>query len=100
MRGYVALNGRDGAFGWGRRGGDGEYALTFSGLASGKEYMLSSGETIMADSSGMWHGKRKEMPLFAAADGKVNGETVAGDRDNAGLYLGNIAEHRLFFLSL
>lgn len=71
MRGYVALNGRDGAFGWGRRGGDGEYALTFSGLASGKEYMLSSGETIMADSSGMWHGKRKEMPLFAAADGKV-----------------------------
>ena len=37
---------------------------------------------------------------LAAADGKVNGETVAGDRDNAGLYLGNIAEHRLFFLSL
>ena len=71
MRRYVALNGRDGAFGWGRRGSDEEYTLTFSGLIAGKSYMLPEGESITADSGGMWHGKRKEMPLFILADGKV-----------------------------
>lgn len=71
MRGHMALTGRNGAFGWGRCGSDGEYALTFSGLAAGKNYTLSSGENITADDKGMWHGKKKEMPQFVAEDGKV-----------------------------
>ena len=71
MRSYIALSGRDGAFGWGRETPDGVYELTFSGLQAGKEYLLPDGERIMANADGGWFGRKKAMPHYVTCEGRL-----------------------------
>ena len=71
MRTYIALSGRDGAFGWGRETLSGEYELTFSGLQAGKVYLLPDGERITADAGGGWCGRRKAVPEYVMREGKI-----------------------------
>lgn len=71
MRSYVALSGRDGAFGWSKAAGDGGFAAAFGGLTAGGTYTLPTGEHITADESGRWQGRLSDSPRYVARDGRV-----------------------------
>ncbi len=66
MRSYVALSGRGGAFGWGRKNTPGGYNLSLSGLKPESRYTLDNAREILTDARGCWQGETEEMPRFAA----------------------------------
>lgn len=66
MRSYVALTGRDGAFGWGRKNALGGYDLSLSGLKPESRYTLDNAREILSDARGGWRGETQEMPRFVA----------------------------------
>lgn len=70
MRGYMALSGREGAFGWSREDADG-CITALGGLLPGGEYTLSSKERITADAQGRWQGRQRAALLFVSHAGQV-----------------------------
>lgn len=71
MRGYVALSGRDGAFGWCKKTNDGGWLVSFGGLQAGERYSLSEDECITLDEKGCWQGRLLHAPRYAALRGRV-----------------------------
>lgn len=66
MRGYVALSGREGAFGWGRKNALGGYDLSLSGLKPESRYTLDDARAVLSDARGCWQGQTEKMPRFVA----------------------------------
>lgn len=77
MRGYVALSGREGAFGWIRENGRSGYLVSLNGLKAECEYTLDGKEKITTDARGAWQGEQAEMPVFAAE--KSSGRVILCD---------------------
>ena len=71
MRSYMALSGRDGAFGWSKAAGGDGYTVSFGGLKIGEVYTLPTGERITADENGRWQGRLSESPRYVAQGGQV-----------------------------
>lgn len=77
MHGYVALSGREGAFGWIRENGRSGYLVSLNGLKAEYEYTLDGKEKITTDARGAWQGEQAEMPVFAAE--KSSGRVILCD---------------------
>lgn len=77
MRGYVALSGREGAFGWIRENGRNGCLVSLNGLKAECEYTLDGKEKIITDARGAWQGEQAEMPVFAAE--KPSGRVILCD---------------------
>lgn len=71
MRGYVALSGRDGAFGWGRQREDGSYDVLIGGFNPESSLEWSDGTAFLADAHGEWRGVQEEMPRYVRCGGRV-----------------------------
>lgn len=71
MRSYVALSGRDGAFGWSKAAGGDGYTVAFGGLQAGETYTLPTGEHITADENGRWQGRLSDSPCYVARGSRV-----------------------------
>lgn len=71
MRSYVALSGRDGAFGWSKRTEEGDYLISLGGLKEKETYTLPDGARITADDNGRWQGKKAAPLRFAAWQGRI-----------------------------
>ena len=71
MRGYVALSGREGAFGWSKETAAGAFLTALGGLGRQETYTLSDGGSITTDDRGNWQGVRPEALRFVACCGRV-----------------------------
>ena len=71
MRSYAALSGRENAFGWGRRRGDGTYDISIGGLKAESKCEWDDGTPFIPDAHGSWRGVRAEIPRFVRMEGRV-----------------------------
>lgn len=72
MRSYVALSGRENAFGWARLNTEDGFVVSLGGLRPGQKYCMAGKGEITADALGRWQGTAEIAPGYIATmDGSV-----------------------------